>query len=390
MLIGQDITVLGGGIGGLAVASALAMHGARVTVLEQAEAVREVGAGIQLSPNGVRVLEALGLDAELRARGLRSQAVTLLDGLSGRQVLRMDLAGLRPDQPFFLIHRADLVDMLLTRARALGVAVETGQTVRAVVLDDTGATLTLEGADAPRRAGFLVGADGLHSVLRPEMNGRQKPFFTGQVAWRALVPAQGAAPREARVFMGPGRHMVTYPLRGGEILNIVAVEERRAWADEGWHHRDDPANLRAAFAGFAPVARGLIERVEELHVWGLFRRPVAAQWHRGPAAILGDAAHPTLPFMAQGAVMALEDAWVLADCLAVAGLDEGPALYQARRRQRVARVIAAANGNARNYHYANPVLRFAGHNALRLAGRIAPERVLGRYDWIYDHDVTAG
>ncbi|MAM60103.1 FAD-dependent monooxygenase [Maritimibacter sp. UBA3975] len=388
MLIGQDICILGAGIGGLASAVALAMRGAAVTVLEQADAVREVGAGIQVSPNGLAVLDALGVGDELRARCLRSQAVHLLDGLSGESVLRMDLAGLRPQQEFFLVHRADLVSILLDRATELGVRVETGCRVSDVDLRDDSATLTIEG-QAPREVGFLIGADGLHSVLRHLLNGKRQPFFTGQVAWRAIIPATGDEPQEARVFMGPGRHFVTYPLRDGSQINIVAVEERKDWAEEGWNHRDDPANLKNAFASFAPVPRALIDRVEEVHIWGLFRHAVADQWHKGPAVILGDAAHPTLPFMAQGAVMALEDAWVLSDSLSVAGLDEGPALYQARRRHRAERVIEAANANARNYHYANPLLRFVGHNALRVAGKLAPNSVLSRYDWIYDYDVTS-
>lgn len=386
MLIGQDICIVGAGIGGLAAACGLAMRGARVTVLEQADAVREVGAGIQISPNGLAVLDALGVGDDLRARCPRSQAVHLLDGLSGRSVIRMDLERLRPTQDFRLVHRADLIAILLTRAVELGVQLETGQHVTAASIGAVDATLTINGA--ARDVPFVIGADGLHSVLRPVLTGKREPFFTGQVAWRATVPAEGGEPVEARVFMGPGRHLVTYPLRDGSLINIVAVEERAAWAEEGWHHQDDPDNLRRAFAMFSAEPRALLARAETVNIWGLFRHPVAGQWHKGPAVLLGDAAHPTLPFMAQGAVMALEDAWVLADSLSVAGMDEGPALYQARRRHRVENVIEAANGNARNYHYANPVLRFVGHNALRVANSLSPDTVLKRYDWIYDYDVT--
>lgn len=387
MLIGQDITILGAGIGGLSAAIALAMRGARVRVLERAAKVREVGAGIQLSPNGLAVIDALGLGEALRTRCLRSNAVHLIDGLSGKGVIRMDLARLRPDQEFLLVHRADLIDVLLARAEELGVQVETGVHVTGAEIRDFDARLEVDGQGA-REVGFVIGADGLHSVLRHPLNGKRQAFFTGQVAWRAIVPATGDEPQEARVFMGPGRHIVTYPLRDARVVNIVAVEERKDWVDEGWHHQDDPENLRRAFAGFAPEVRALLDRVEVTHIWGLFRHAVADQWHKGPAVILGDAAHPTLPFMAQGAVMALEDAWVLADSLAVAGMEEGPALYQARRRHRAQRVIEAANGNARNYHYANPLVRFVGHSALRLAGALSPDSVLKRYDWIYDHDVT--
>lgn len=389
MLIGQEITILGGGIGGFAVAGALAMRGAKVTVLEQSPEIAEVGAGLQISPNGVAVLNALGLAETARARSMASRAVVLTDGPSGRDVVRMDLAGMRPGKDFLLFHRADLLDILAENARALGVTVETGAQVTRVDVGQQSTLLEIDGQPT-REVGFVVGADGLHSLLRVALNGVRKPFFTGQVAWRALVPAQGGEPVEARVWMGPGRHLVHYPLRGGSIVNIVAVEERKAWAEEGWHHRDDPENLRAAFKGFAQPVRDLLARIEDVHVWGLHRHPVADQWHKGRAVILGDAAHPTLPFMAQGAVMALEDAWVLADALAVQGLDDGPALYQARRRHRVVNVIEAANKNARNYHYSNPFVRAVGHTALRLGSKLSPESILGRFDWIYDHDVTMG
>ncbi|MBV7379395.1 FAD-dependent monooxygenase [Maritimibacter dapengensis] len=386
MLIGQEITVLGAGIGGLAASIALAMRGARVTVLEQAPSVREVGAGIQISPNGLVVLDALGVGDRMRDVCPRSHAVTLHDGLTGERVIRLDLAGQRPEQEFLLVHRADIIAILLERAEEVGVSVETTRRVTHVGIGDR-VTLEIEG-EGPRDAPFVVGADGLHSVMREVLNGVREPSFTGQVAWRAIVPATGDEPQEARVFMGPGRHFVTYPLRDRSIVNIVAVEERATWAAEGWHHEDDPENLRRAFSRFGDLPRHILDRVDTVNLWGLFRHPVANQWHKGGAVILGDAAHPTLPFMAQGAVLALEDAWVLADCLAVAGLDEGPALYQARRRTRASRVIEAANANARNYHYANPLLRFAGHTALRFADRFAPQTILSRYDWIYDHDVT--
>ena len=387
MLIGQEIAVVGGGIAGFAVAVALAQRGAQVTVLEQAPEIAEVGAGLQISPNGLAVLDALGLGETARARAMKSQAVELVDGLSGARVLRMDLARLRPKQTFLLFHRADLLDLLMQGALALGVKVETGARVSRVDVGKRSTLIEVEG-QASREAAFAVGAGGLHSLMRVAINGPRKPFFTGQVAWRALVPAQGGEPVEAKVRMGPGRHMVSYPLRGGSVINLVAIEERAAWADEGWHHRDDPDNLRRAFARFAPDAQALLARVDEVHLWGLHRHPVADQWYRGRAAILGDAAHPTLPFMAQGAVMALEDAWVLAECLGEVGLDEGPALYQARRRPRAARVIEAANANAKNYHHANPLARALGFGALRVANALAPEQMLARYDWIYDYDVT--
>ncbi len=370
-LEGTPVTIVGAGIAGLAAACALARRGARVRVLEQAPAIAEVGAGLQISPNGLAVLDALGLGDAIRARSVTARAIRLRDH-RGAPVLTLDLARYQTGRPYLFVHRARLIEVLEAGARRAGAVIETG--------------VRLDGP--PEGDGLVVGADGVRSVIRPQVDGPSEPFFTGQVAWRATIEDGGAAP-EAQVFMGPGRHLVSYPLAGG-LRNIVAVEERALWAEEGWHHEGDPAALRAAFAGFAPDAAGWLAQVRQVHLWGLFRHPVAARWHKDRAAILGDAAHPTLPFLAQGANMALEDAWVLADCLDRLPGPEALAAYQSLRRDRVVRVIAAAERNARNYHLSFPPLRAAAHLALRAGGRIAPDFPLRQFRWLYDHDVTAG
>lgn len=386
-LIGQTICILGAGIGGLATALALALRGADVTILEQADAISEVGAGLQISPNGFAVLRALGLGDAIDAAGLRGSRVMLRDYRQGTPVFQLDLmreAGL----PYYFMHRADLVALLADAARAAGVKIRLLHHITGVDIEPDVAYLTTA-QGAVHEAAVLIGADGLHSKVRPAMNPAVSPFFTQQVAWRAVVPA--ADPSTAvSVHMGPGRHIVSYPLRGGTLRNIVAVQERRTWADEGWNHRDDPANLRNAFADFAPEVRAMLDDVQETHLWGLFRHPVAQRWHQGCAAILGDAAHPTLPFLAQGANMALEDAWVLADSLALTNRPaDGFALYQSRRHARVTKVIDAASRNARNYHLAFPPLRFAAHSALRIASTLAPQLAARKFDWLYQFDATA-
>ncbi|MDZ4134928.1 MAG: FAD-dependent monooxygenase, partial [Paracoccaceae bacterium] len=372
----------------LAVATALALRGAQVTVLEQADAIREVGAGLQISPNGAVVLRALGLGPALEAASIRARRVELRDGISGGQVLGLDLAGLRPGKGYHLVHRADLIGLLLDGARAAGVNLRLLQRIETVDLSGQHPRLvTALGAEfCPA---LLIGADGLHSRVRAALNGVAAPFFTHQVAWRALIPAEPGAAPVAEVHMGPGRHLVSYPLRGGTLRNIVAVEERSRWAEEGWNLRDDPMDLRLAFKDFSPRVRGWLEAVDEVWLWGLFRHPVARHWQGRGAALLGDAAHPTLPFLAQGANMALEDAWVLAASLA--GHDTvtaGLAAYEAARVPRCTRIVEAANGNARAYHLKSP-LRDLAHLGLRLGGRIAPGLALRRFDWIYEHDVTA-
>lgn len=368
-LAGRPVVIVGAGVAGLTAGVALARRGARVTVLEQAPAIREVGAGLQVSPNAMTVLAALGLREVMQPASRRSHAVQLLDH-SGMLVARLDLIRHRPREEFRLIHRARLINLLARAAVAADVRIELGRRVSTM-------------PDAP----LVIGADGLRSRVRETLNGREVPFFTHQTAWRMLVPDHAASLPEVQVFMGPGRHLVSYPLADG-LRNIVAVLERHDWQDEGWSRQDDPANLRAAFAGFGGPVPGWLDAVAETHVWGLFRHEVARTWQDGRRVIIGDAAHPSLPFVAQGAVMAIEDAWLLAACLD-ADTDQmrGLARFEELRKPRVTRIVAAANANARNYHLTGPKRRVA-HAALRAASRLAPGRLLGRFDWLYDYDPT--
>jgi salicylate hydroxylase len=376
VLIGQQVIVIGAGVAGLAVARALALRGAAVTILEQAATLEDVGAGIQISPNGAAVLRGLALGNALDTAGLATRAV-VLHNAAGGHLLRMDLAG----RDFRLLHRADLIGLLADGAKAAGATLRFGASVLGV------AAGRVELAGETLAAPLILGADGVKSQVRAALCGRVAPFFTQQVAWRATIPGDDSA-AEAEVFMAPGRHLVSYPLRGCALRNIVAVEERGDWAAEGWSHTDDPAHLRAAFDGFGPRVRGWLDQVTEVGLWGLFRHPVARRWHGGGMALLGDAAHPTLPFLAQGANMALEDAWVLADALATHDTQEaGLAAYQFARVPRTRRIVEAANRNARVYH-ARGLRRLAMHGALRLADLIAPSVPLRQFGWLYGEDVT--
>ncbi|MEM8631762.1 MAG: FAD-dependent monooxygenase [Pseudomonadota bacterium] len=380
------VRIAGAGLAGLALATALGRRGHPVRVLEQAPAISEVGAGLQISPNGAAVLAALGLGDALARNATRSEGVVLKDGRDGAAVIRLDMSKGFGGRAFWLCHRADLIEMLATAARAAGAVIETGCGLNEVAA--TGDLAVLGTGRGQIETPLLVGADGIRSRVRLALLGAASPEFTGQVAWRALIPWEGNAEATAQVHMGPGRHIVCYPLRHGRLMNVVAVEERPDWAEEGWDHEDDPANLHRAFAGFAPEVRDLLAQVETVHLWGLFKHPVAQPWGRGPMGLIGDAAHPTLPFMAQGANLALEDAWILAECIAAA--DASAEVWPrmgALRTARVTRALAAADGNARNYHLSGPA-RLAAHTSLRLFDRVAPGAMLRRFDWLYGYDPT--
>ena len=383
----MKICIVGGGIGGLAFARAAALKGAEVTVLEQAEAIKEVGAGIQISPNGMRVIEALGLGAEIEKAAVRGQAISLRNYSNAREVLKLDLKSLPEDQSYHFVHRADIIELLAKGARDAGVKIQLLQNVVEIEQEDQPTVITA--ARDRISADVIVGADGVHSIVREHIVGKSVPFFTHQVAWRATIPNDLHFPAEVRVYMGPKRHLVCYPLRGGEMLNLVAVQERHDWADEGWNHVDYPKNLEAAFADFGNEVHALLERVEDVSLWGLFRHTVAENWYKGHVAILGDAAHPTLPFMAQGANVALEDAWALSDEL-LSGAEFTNALtnYETTRKPRAQKVIDAASNNAWKYHLSFPPVRWAAHLALRIGGTLAPNKMLGQFDWIYGYDVT--
>jgi salicylate hydroxylase len=375
----KRVVVVGAGIGGLTCALAFAQRGADVYVYEQASALKEIGAGIQVAPNGNRVLAALGLNCAIESSSIVAQAVVPTDGLSGKVIARFDLTGQEPQYRFF--HRAALVGLIGQGALAAGVVIKYGVHVKGIA--ENGSLNTNIG-DIP--CDLCVFADGFHSVSRLFLGNIVKPEFTGQVAWRATIATKDVEP-VARIWMAPNRHVVTYPLAEG-ILNIVAVQERETWAQEGWKHADDPDNMRAAFGDLCPELIEILGHVDKTYLWGLFRHPVAKYWHSDRLVILGDAAHPTLPFLAQGANLAIEDGYVLARCCdEVDNLDAALALFQQERTVRVSRAIAVANDNARNYHLSG-IKRRVAHIGLKTLGILAPNAFLKRLDWLYGFDAT--
>lgn len=360
-LAGHKVIIAGGGVAGLSTAVALARAGAKVVVHERAAAISEVGAGLQISPNGMRALAALGLDEPLRRVAVRSSGTQLFDGLGGRSIVQIT-----PSGTSYYVHRARLMDVLAQGAADAGVKVVTGSELSP---DETDCDL-------------LVGADGVRSALRAALNPGAEPRYTGQVAWRAVITDPEPVP-VARVFLGPGRHLVSYPLHGG-LRNIVACEDRRDWTQDGWSIEDCPKNLRAAFARFPDPVQAWLEQVETVHLWGLHLHPVAKRWQDGRRVLVGDAAHATLPYLAQGANLALEDAVVLARAFRGGDL----AAYEAHRKHRTARVVAASAANARRFHLSNPLVRQLAFSALRIREEFRPGAASRGFSWLWDYDAA--
>lgn len=378
--------ISGAGIGGLTAALALAQRGWAVRVLERAEAFGEVGAGIQQSPNAMRVHQALGTADALRAVSFALEAATIRDGRTGHALVRVLLgaaAEARYGAPYLHCHRADLHGVLAAACEAAGVTVERG--VAATGYAD-GALLTAGGA---RAGDLIVGADGARSAIRAQMFPDSMPRFTGQTAWRALVPTDAVPPNtvppEATSWIGEGGHVVTYLLRGGSLINVVAVREGRDWTEDGWSVPGDAGELRAAFAGWDGRIGAVLGAVRECYLWGLFDHPPLPRWSDGPVTLLGDAAHPMLPFMAQGAAMAVEDAWVLANAVADGDVAAGLARYEARRHPRVRRVQRIADANAALFHRRGPLAR-----AKMAIGARVPALPARAMDGVFGHDVTRG
>lgn len=423
----QDVTVIGAGVAGLAVALALKARGLPVRVLDAAPAPQAFGAGLQLSPNATAVLKALGVWDALSSKAVSAEALAV-HATSGRLLARADLAreAAAAGAPYALLHRADLQAALAKALAGAGVQVEYGQ--KLVAFQRQGAFARAEfdgpgGARAERLAGLVIGADGAFSAVRqgligigaghegaPGLAGLQalsapsaggQARFAGQIAWRALIPLEEGARPEVHLFLGPGLHTVSYPLPARGLRNLVLVEETPEWDGGPDNPRlpATPAALHDRFAAFgAPIADWLLA-VKEVTRWGLFTLPGAggapgqAPWlspfagGKGGVALIGDAAHPGFPFLAQGAAMGLEDAFTLARSFAEAGWD-GLAPWALARQARVGQVLAAGARQGRLYHLSGPAQRLAGLGLAAL-GRLGPDLLLRPYRWLYRHDVTA-
>jgi salicylate hydroxylase len=387
------VIVIGAGIGGLTAALALRRAGVDVRVYEQASELREVGAGIQLSPNATRILHRLGLADGLGRVGVRPAAIEHRRWQDGRVLLRQPLGEMCEQTfgaPYYHLYRPDLLGVL-SAALPSGV-VRLGHRCVSVTADGDEAEVTFEDG-AVDRAAAVIGADGIHSTIRAAMFGPESPWFSGSIAYRGLVPAERLGhlglPLASNSWLGPGRHFVHYNVAGGRLVNFVAIVPAGDWRVESWSATGEVADALAEFQGWHLQVSTILAAADRTHRWALYDREPLATWGMGRVTLLGDAAHAMLPFMAQGACQAIEDAAVLARYLATAhggAIPDALRRYEDIRAPRVRAVQRASRENATTYHLPDGPAqreRDAHYAALTADGPYAAR------GWLFSYDAEA-
>lgn len=386
----MKVAVIGGGIGGLSAALQLLKAGLDVQVYEQAPRISEIGAGIQISPNASRLLHRLGLKPAMDAVGVRPLAVNQRRWDDART---LQCAPLGPEvetlfgAPYYHFHRADLANLL---ADALPPErIHVGH--RLVGIEEKGERIVARFENgAAAETDLLVGADGIHSNVRRLTFGPEKPRFTGCVAWRGLVPAERIAHLDIEVashnWMGPDAHCVHYWVAAKKLMNVVCVVEHGTWTDESWITRGDVAEVLRRYEGWHPIVRGLIGAFPETFIWALHDRAELPHWTKGRVTLLGDACHPMLPMMAQGAAQSIEDGAALASLLKAMPDDVPEALlrYEAIRKPRATRLQEASAANRKRFHLPDGPEQQKRDELMALSG----DRSMANIGWLYQHDAA--
>lgn len=389
----RTIVVSGAGIGGLTAALTLAQCGFRVIVLERAAKLEEAGAGLQLSPNASRILIDLGLEPLLAPHVIVPDSISIMTARTGKEIGRVPLgeaAALRYGAPYWIVRRADLQSALLARVTAHpDVDLRLGAQFEDVAVYPKGVTVVQRRVTARQQeqALALIGADGVWSSVRHQIFPEAQPQFTGSIAWRGTVDTtqlpRGFNTQRVQLWMGTNAHLVAYPMSGGKRINVVAIISGK-WNRPGWSEPGDVVEIANQFSAprWPIAARMMIGAVDGWRKWALFAVRDGGVWNKGPIALLGDASHAMLPFAAQGAGMAIEDAAVIAKCLESSPTNPTAAFaqYAGQRAARVTRAQRTARKNGQTYHLGGPV-GFARDQVIRVLGG---SRLLSRQDWIYD------
>ena len=372
----MKILIVGAGIGGLVSALCLNKKGYEVEIYEQSEVLSELGAGVQLSPNATRVLDYLELTDDLKPHVFEPRSFQFLNYKTEKIISKRDLGSKIQDDfgfPNFDVHRADLQKVLLNKVEEKGIKIYSNMKVIDVGNEENKAYIKIN--EEKIKADIVIGADGIHSVVREKLFEKKESFFTGNVAWRMLIPVD-LLPRDlilpdTTVWLGPKKHFVSYHVSGGKNLNCVCLVEQEGWKNESWSERGNIEDLREVYNGWNQTIETLLKiaNPNTLYRWALHDRPPMKQWSKGRIILLGDAAHPMLPFLAQGAAMAIEDGAVLADCISSYEDNEKSLKYfEQIRKPRTSFVQLAARRNAKILHlsglaafFRNIVMGYAGN-----------------------------
>jgi len=390
----KKILIAGAGLGGLAAALALLKHGIDVDVYEQAKELREVGAGLHISPNAFRVLDELGIGQEVQEKSCIAAGREVRMWSTGETWPVFDLGMKSVERygfPYLTVYRPDLLEALVNAVRAIKPdAIHLHSAC--IGFEQNAQGVTLQHTKGNTKGDALIGADGVHSKIREGLCGIDAPQYSGLIAWRGLIPMERLPERMRRLvgtnWIGPGGHIVHYPVRQGELMNFAGISESESqWLTESWNVQGSIEECLDCYPGWNEDLHFMIKSIETPYKWALMIRPPLDVWTQGRVTLLGDASHATLPFLAQGAAMAIEDGFILARAIhEISDIPDALKRYENARKERCNRVVTGSAANAKRFH--NPVLADPNEARAYVSRELSPEKIAERYEWVYTYDVN--